>query len=182
MAPIRSPAGANRLTQAHFAQLVAVAHELGFQSISYDDLAAWLWQGRALAGTSDHVRLRSSHEVPCATRCFPVLDRYGYTANLFINTGLMGRKCTEQACRTFAERQHLLWEEAAELAEAGWQIGAHTVTHPNLSELSAADPTGERLRAELEKCDADDRAASWHCAPRTSPSRARVGAVLPSAR
>ena len=95
----------------------------------------------------DHPMKSMRHEV------LPVLQRYGYAANLFINTGLM-----DDMYRTgvpdFAERQFLLWEEAGELAAAGWQIGAHTVTHPNLSQLSQEDPTGEKLRAELEQCDA----------------------------
>ena len=146
------PGKRNPLTQEHFARLVAIAHELGFQSISYDDLAAWMWQDgslpeRPIMFDFDHPMKSMRHEV------LPVLQRYGYTANLFINTGLM-----DDMYRTgvpdFAERQFLLWEEAGELAAAGWQIGAHTVTHPNLSELSQEDPTGEKLRAELEQCDA----------------------------
>lgn len=146
------PGQRNPLTQEHFAQLVAIAHELGFQSISYDDLAAWFWHGGALPERPvmfdfDHPMKSMRHEV------FPILESYGYTANLFINTGLMD-DMYRAGVPDFAERQHLLWEETAELAEAGWQIGAHTVTHPNLSELSEADPTSERLRAELIQCDA----------------------------
>lgn len=146
------PGQRNPLTKEQFAQLVAIAHELGFQSISYDDLAAWLWHGgtlpeRPIMFDFDHPMKSMRHEV------FPVLDEYGYTANLFINTGLMD-DMYQAGVPDVAERRHLLWEEAGELAEAGWQIGAHTVTHPNLSELSLLDPTGEKLRAELEQCDA----------------------------
>jgi peptidoglycan/xylan/chitin deacetylase (PgdA/CDA1 family) len=145
------PGRRNPLTREHFAQLVAIAHELGFRSISYDDLAAWLRQGanlpdRPIMFDFDHPMKSMRHEV------FPVLNSYGYTANLFINTGLMD-DMYETGVPDFAEREVLLWEEAGELAEAGWQIGAHTVTHPNLSELSQADPTGAKLRAELAQCD-----------------------------
>jgi len=48
----------------------------------------------------------------------------------------------------------MTWEEIGELAEAGWHLGAHTVTHPNFSQLSQEDPTGAKLRQELEECDA----------------------------
>ena len=145
------PGRCNPLTREHFAQLVAIAHELGFRSISYDDLAAWLWQGASLPDRPimfdfDHPMKSMRHEV------FPVLSSYGYTANLFINTGLMD-DMYETGVPDFAEREILLWEEAGELAEAGWQIGAHTVTHPNLSELSRADPSGAMLRTELAQCD-----------------------------
>ncbi len=146
------PGRRNPLTREHFARLVAIASELGFQSISYDELAAWFWHGGALPERPimfdfDHPMKSMRHEV------YPVLARYGYTANLFINTGLLDAMYQE-GVPGFAERELLLWEEAAELAAAGWQIGAHTVTHPNLSELSRADPTGATLRAELAQCDA----------------------------
>lgn len=145
------PGRRNPLTQDHFAQLVSIAHELGFQSISYDALAAWLWHGKSLPERPimfdfDHPMKSMRQEV------MPVLARYGYTANLFINTGLMD-EMYRSGVPDFAEREFLLWEEAAELAEAGWQIDAHTVNHPNLSELSQEDPTGELLRTELAQCD-----------------------------
>lgn len=146
------PDQGNPLTPEHFARLVAIAHELGFASITYDDLAAWLWDGgslpeRPIMFDFDHPMKSMRHEV------FPVLERYGYTANLFINTGMLD-EMYRAGVPEFAERRYLLWEEAAELAAAGWQIGAHTVTHPNLSDLSQEDPTGGKLRAELAQCDA----------------------------
>ena len=146
------PGQRNPLTQEHFAQLVAIAHELGFQSITYDALAAWLRRGGALPERPimfdfDHPMKSMRHEV------YPALERYGYTANLFINTGPLD-EMYRAGVPDFDARHYLLWEEIGELAAAGWQIGAHTVTHPNLSELSREDPTGARLRAELEECDA----------------------------
>ena len=77
-----------------------------------------------------------------------VLDQYGYRGNLFINTGWMDPENKEYGTTT------MTWEETGELVELGWHIGAHTVTHPNLSDLVAKDPTGEQLQWELETCDA----------------------------
>ena len=47
----------------------------------------------------------------------------------------------------------MTWDEIGELMETGWLIGAHTVSHPNLSDLSVKDPSGQRVREELEQCD-----------------------------
>lgn len=47
----------------------------------------------------------------------------------------------------------MTWDEVRELVDLGWHIGAHTVTHPNLSELTADDPDGSKLAWELETCD-----------------------------
>ena len=35
----------------------------------------------------------------------------------------------------------------------GWHIGAHTVSHPNLSNLAAEDMDGEVIREELDRCN-----------------------------
>ena len=42
------------------------------------------------------------------------------------------------------------WNEVKALIAGGWQIGAHIHTHPNLSELSQSDPSGESIRWEMD--------------------------------
>ncbi len=44
----------------------------------------------------------------------------------------------------------MTWDEVRELRDAGWQIGAHTHSHPNLSKLSLEDADGSKMRAELD--------------------------------
>ena len=72
---------------------------------------------------------------------------HGFRGNLFINTGPMDTESEAYGVET------MTWDEVRELVELGWHIGAHTVTHPNLSELSLSDPSGELLRRELAQCD-----------------------------
>src|SRR5207249_781488 len=75
-----------------------------------------------------------------------------YKGNLFINTGPLDTMYNSPLPPK-AERQYMTWEETGELVQAGWHIGAHTVTHPNLSQLSLEDPTGEKIGAELAQCN-----------------------------
>jgi peptidoglycan/xylan/chitin deacetylase (PgdA/CDA1 family) len=82
-----------------------------------------------------------------------VLDAHGYRGNLFINTGPL-KEMYSNPLPPDDEREMATWEELNELVEFGWHMGSHTVTHPNLSELFKEDPSGEKLRAELEECDA----------------------------
>jgi peptidoglycan/xylan/chitin deacetylase (PgdA/CDA1 family) len=140
------------LTPERFDALIRIPHEMGFRSIDYDDLAAWR------AGTAPlpprPIMIDLDH--PARSMRYEVLDtltRYGFKANLFIHTGpveamLAGPLPPDD------ERTLMTWEEVGDLIEAGWHIGAHTVTHPNLSQLSVDDPSGERIRQELEECDA----------------------------
>jgi peptidoglycan/xylan/chitin deacetylase (PgdA/CDA1 family) len=148
----REARGRAPLTAEHFDHLMRIAHELGYQSINYDDLAAWRSGQRELPARP--IMIDFDH--PVRSMRYEVLDtlrRYGFTGNLFVHTGPVDTMY-QAPLPPPAERQYMTWEEMGELLDAGWQIGAHTVTHPNLSQLSLEDPTGDRLRAELEQCDA----------------------------
>ena len=132
------------LSRQHFEALVGIAAELGFSSIDYDQLAAWRTDGAALPERP--IMFDFDHPVRSMLECHQVLSGHGYAGNLFVNTGPMEGEGYGTETMT--------WEEIGILAEAGWHIGAHTVTHPNLSKLVAEDPRGERLQWELETCDA----------------------------
>lgn len=139
------------LDAEHFATYFRLAAELGFTSISYDDLAAWRTgqaelPARPILFDFDHPS-RSIRDA-----ILPIMERFGFRGNLFINTKPLedmyaGGAPDDQS------RPWMTWEEIRGLMAAGWHIGAHTHSHPNLSELSLADPTGERLREELARCD-----------------------------
>jgi peptidoglycan/xylan/chitin deacetylase (PgdA/CDA1 family) len=150
---VRSPTDPERkLTSARFRQLMEIAHDLGFQSITYDDLAAWrdgkaTLPERPLMIDFDHPVRSMRQEV------HEILSEFGYTGNLFINTGPLD-DLYSRPLPSDEERRYCTWDELGELRIAGWHLGAHTVTHPNLSELSAQDPSGERVAWELETCNA----------------------------
>ena len=137
--------GDHPLTAEHFNLLIGIAADLGFTSIDYEDLAAWrdgsgTLPARPVMFDFDHPVKSMRYEV------HDVLSRHGFTGNLFINTGpLEPDSPTDDSTMT--------WSEIRELVDLGWHIGAHTVTHPNLSELSREDPLGEKLAWEFEQCD-----------------------------
>ena len=132
------------LSKDHFSRLVGIAADLGFTSISYENLAAWREDGAALP--SRPILFDFDHPVRPMLDCQRILQAHGFAGNLFVHTGPMtGPEYGEDT---------LTWDEIGGLTEAGWHIGAHTVTHPNLSALAAEDPKGERLEWELATCDA----------------------------
>jgi peptidoglycan/xylan/chitin deacetylase (PgdA/CDA1 family) len=144
--------GVGALPPAHFRTLMQLARDLGFESISYDDLAAWRADGASLPRRPilldfDHPVRSMRYEV------YDILTGLGYRANLFVNTGVLD-EMYRSPLPPPDERQLMTWEELGELRDAGWHIGAHTVSHPNLSQLSLEDPTGERIVSELVQNDA----------------------------
>ena len=140
------------LTADHFESLVKIAAELNFESIDYNQLFQWFREAgtlppRPIMFDFDHPVKSMRYEI------HEVLSNYGYTGNLFINTGPVDELYAKPMPPS-SLREIMTWDEIGQLIESGWHIGAHTVTHPNMSELSLADASGEKLRAELEQCDA----------------------------
>jgi peptidoglycan/xylan/chitin deacetylase (PgdA/CDA1 family) len=72
---------------------------------------------------------------------FPVLREHGMTATIFLTIGETGAR---GRLPTFAEREMLSWSEIREMHAAGIDIGAHTLTHPDLTRLPR-----ERVETEL---------------------------------
>lgn len=66
------------------------------------------------------------------TTAFPILERYGFSATVFVASGYIDKTfITGQEC--------LRTREVRELAKKGVEFGSHTVTHPQLSKLSRAE-------------------------------------------
>ena len=68
----------------------------------------------------------------------PLLRRYGFGATFFITEGYKYRK-------SWKDEHYLMWEDAKKIHDAGFEVGNHTRSHPNLAKLSKKD-----ILAELE--------------------------------
>lgn len=146
----------DKLTLDIFTNYMKTASEMGFNSINYDQLYAW-FEG---TGTLPKHPIMFDFDHPMMTsyqKMEPVMRRYGFTGNLFVNTGFYEKICEEVSAER-GEPFCATWPQIAELKERGWTIGAHTHTHPNLSALSVEDPTGEKVRKEMDTNDAIIRA------------------------
>jgi peptidoglycan/xylan/chitin deacetylase (PgdA/CDA1 family) len=73
------------------------------------------------------------------TNAFPILNRYGFTATMYLPTAHIGRSRL-----TFKGKKCLTWSEVRELQNHGISFGSHTVTHPQLYDCDA-----DALRKEI---------------------------------
>lgn len=80
----------------------------------------------------------------CADHAAPVLRAHGFTAVIYLVAGLMGETSRWMLPEVGLELPLMSWETARALAAEGFQLGAHTMTHPR---LAGVDPV--RCRAEL---------------------------------
>lgn len=67
----------------------------------------------------------------------PVLERYGFTATVFVITGFVGNLNSWDYHLPKFWTKHCDWAQLKSLHSAGWEIGSHTVSHPNLRRLSS---------------------------------------------
>ena len=148
---VTSPTMPNPLTAEHFDILMKIASEMGFESITYDQLADW--RDGTIKLPDRPIMIDFDHPVASMRReIFDTLERYKFKGNLFIYTSPYDPKYPRPLAVSFYD--HMSWKEIWELRESGWHIGAHTVSHPNLSDLSIEDPSGKILREELDRSNA----------------------------
>jgi len=75
---------------------------------------------------------------------FPVLQRYGMSATVFLAVGEKGTPEHAQRLPSFEGRTMLAWREILEMHRWGISFGAHTLSHCDLTH----EPTG-RIEAEI---------------------------------
>lgn len=121
-----------------------IAQDMGFSSINYDQLHKWLIDDVPLP--KQPILFDFDHPMKSIfTEIFPLLNQFGFTGNLFVNTGFL-----DDALAQIDPTIVMRWNELSALVEAGWTIGAHTHRHPDLSDLDAIDPFGKEIGIELD--------------------------------
>jgi len=110
---------------------------LGYRPTTFADAAATPG-GRTLAVTFDD-GYRSVHR-----HALPLLRRLGVPATMYVCPDLVGQPLALAGPHWFggpheAELEAMDWDEIAELADAGWEIGSHTCSQPMLTQLGDAE-------------------------------------------
>ena len=134
-----------QLAPARFRRQLEMMRRAGFRFVTVAELARETAGGRrapGLAAVSFDDGMRNN-----LTTALPILRELGITATVYVPTGWLGGRSPWIDDR--ADNAILAAQEVRELAAAGWEIGAHTVTHADLSALDY-----ERSRHEIQQsCD-----------------------------
>jgi peptidoglycan/xylan/chitin deacetylase (PgdA/CDA1 family) len=72
------------------------------------------------------------------SQAFPMLSKYGFTATLFVPSGLVGQQNSSLGPEPF-----MTWDEIREVSRHGVHIGSHSVSHPDLYRLDSRALEGE---------------------------------------
>jgi peptidoglycan/xylan/chitin deacetylase (PgdA/CDA1 family) len=131
-----------------FAEQMAWLKQSGWRGVTLSEGLAWLQKDSGA---------RASQPPPFAVRplvltfddglrdfftaAMPILREYGFSATMYLPTGLIANSSTPYA---FNGKPCLTWAEVRTLQSEGIEFGSHTVSHCNLVKLM---PT--RIRAEI---------------------------------
>jgi peptidoglycan/xylan/chitin deacetylase (PgdA/CDA1 family) len=156
------PADLSVTPEALDRQLAELARR-GYRGARFSDALSEQPDGRVACITFDDA-YRSVLEL-----AKPLLDRHGYPGTIFVPTDWPGdsRPMRWSGIDNWLGTPHehelnvLTWQQLRELADAGWEIGSHTCSHPHLPELDDATLT-------RELCDAKARVESELSRPCTS--------------
>jgi peptidoglycan/xylan/chitin deacetylase (PgdA/CDA1 family) len=127
----------------------------GYRSVGFTEAVGGPGEGKRLSITFDD-GFRSVHDL-----ALPILERLGLTATLFVPTAYPGSQDPmawpgiDRWSREGYDEEMLSLDvpDLVDLAGRGWELGAHSHTHPHLSHLGPAELEEELVRpkAQLEE-------------------------------
>lgn len=114
-----------------FRRQVELLLDAGFEFVTVAELAKLASGGEpppGYASISFDDGMRNNY-----TTALPILKSYGIVATVYVTSGFIGG--VSPWVGAAGDRSMLSEQEVRELAAAGWELGAHTVSHPDLSQL-----------------------------------------------
>ena len=123
---------------AVFRHGMAMLHAHGYRTVRLSEAVSALRQRRPFPDRAFVLTFDDGfHSV--YTEAFPVLQRYQMSATVFLTVG-PARDVAPGARRPpFEGRTMLSWSEIREMQRGGVDVGAHTLTHPDLTRLRAEE-------------------------------------------
>lgn len=134
---------AQYVSLALFRAQMAFLHRHGYRTVPLADVLRYL--GGETLNVERPVVITFDDGYDCVYHnAFPVLQRLGFGATIFVLVGSVGGVNDWEAQRTLAVEPMLSAEHIVEMASAGVEIGSHCMAHQRLTRLPPAE-----LRATL---------------------------------
>lgn len=135
-----SPSGSYEVSTEDFKEQLQLLHDEGYESVTASQIADYL-EGKADLPEKAVSLTFDDGPKSILTESKPLMDTHGFVGTAFLISQSVGGKGV------------LTWDDVAELEEAGWEIGSHTVSHIDPTKVSV-DKLAEELadsKATLEE-------------------------------
>lgn len=117
-----------------FARQMHVLARAGYRTLSLEDVGALLARNEPMPARRFVITFDDGYE-DVYREAVPILRMLGFTATVFIVSGFVGQmNVWDEGKGCLAPL--LNWDQIKKLLQAGFSIGSHTVSHPDLSQLS----------------------------------------------
>jgi peptidoglycan/xylan/chitin deacetylase (PgdA/CDA1 family) len=97
----------------------------------------------AMASAQTVVSLEFDDGLADQYQVLPMLQTHGMTATFFVNSGVVSSNTCTPSDSGSSACSHMTWSELHNLADAGSEIGGHTVAHANLPYLDSGEQQRE---------------------------------------
>jgi len=134
----------------------------GYVAISLDQLLAFRHGAAGLPRRPIIITFDDGFR-DCVGHVAPVLRAHSFTAIFYLVAGLMGQASRWLMAERGIELPLIDWATARQLVDWGFECGAHSMCHPRLADLPAADCNAE-LRRSRELLEQQLGRPIWHMA------------------
>ncbi len=128
--------------ESEFRRQLSYIADDGWKVVSTSQVVDWLENGTPLPERSLALHFDNGW-LDTLTIAVPVLREHGMTGTCYVISGPTsaaseGRPAgIRTSTEGFVHRPFITWDGARELLDLGWEIGAHTATHPKLADVHA---------------------------------------------
>ncbi len=143
------PMDAHRSTYCHhrrFASQMAYLHRFGYRVLSMDEVVDALRGGRPIPSRAVALTFDDGYE-NFYEYAYPVLERYGFPAMVYLISGLVGRDSEWFATDGRATPPLMGPERVRQLRRAGIDFGSHGVSHVRLAQVDREQMRDEVVRS-----------------------------------
>ncbi|MBC8015896.1 MAG: polysaccharide deacetylase family protein [Sporomusaceae bacterium] len=117
-----------------FEEQMEYLYKNGYTTITPDQLMSYLKSGKQLPDKPILITFDDGY-LDNYTNAYPIMKKYGFTATIFIITGLVSN-----------DPRFVTWDQVREMQKNGIVFGSHTVNHESLTSL-----TKEQVMSELSQ-------------------------------
>lgn len=132
------------VTESDFEAQMAWLHENGYRVTSLNQGWEEGRNGRNVSNSESVAITFDDGYLDNYQIAFPILQRYGFKATIFLATGFMGGR-SEWRTGELSQTRMMTWKHVREMASQGISFGSHTKTHPDLTILDAPSVSSQLL-------------------------------------
>jgi len=146
--------GVTRVTPRQFRKIISGLADRGYKTVNLDNIysdTASLPEKPVILTFDDGYESVYDYAAP-------VLKEFDFTGTIFIITGYVGKENDWDVNLGGLRFKHLSWSQIHDLKKAGFEIGSHTIHHPDLTRISREMVKKEifQSKEELEQKTGDE--------------------------